>query len=68
MEKVYEVSGMKCEGCAKTVTEKLSAVRGVESVEVNHETGQAKIVGKPFKLSLKNALKGTNYSLGKEIK
>lgn len=30
MERTYEVTGMKCDGCAKTVTEKLSAVHGVE--------------------------------------
>lgn len=35
MERTYEVTGMKCDGCAKTVTEKLSAVHGVEKVVVD---------------------------------
>lgn len=35
MEKTYEITGMKCQGCVKTVTEKLSAVRGVEKVVVD---------------------------------
>lgn len=33
--KTYEITGMKCQGCVKTVTEKLSAVRGVEKVVVD---------------------------------
>ena len=52
MEKTYQVSGMKCEGCANTVTEKLSAVRGVEKVDVNLAKGQVTVTGKPFKHSL----------------
>ncbi|MCI6871967.1 heavy-metal-associated domain-containing protein [Streptococcus hyointestinalis] len=67
MEKTYQVSGMKCEGCANTVTEKLSAVRGVEKVDVNLEKGQVTVTGKPFKLSLKRALKDTKYELGDEV-
>ncbi|RCW17469.1 carbonate dehydratase [Streptococcus gallolyticus] len=67
MEKTYEVTGMKCQGCVKTVTEKLSAVRGVEKVVVDLDKKQAAVTGNPFKLSLKRALKGTKFTLGKEI-
>lgn len=51
MEKTYEITGMKCDGCVKTVTEKLSNVRGVENVTVDLEKKQLKVTGKPFKLS-----------------
>ena len=37
MSKTYEISGMKCQGCANAVTEKLSAVKGVEEVSVDIE-------------------------------
>lgn len=67
MEKTYEVTGMKCQGCVKTVTEKLSAVRGVEKVVVDLDKKQATVTGNPFKLPLKRALKGTKFTLGKEI-
>ena len=67
MEKTYEITGMKCQGCVKTVTEKLSAVRGVEKVVVDLDKKQAPVTGNPFKLSLKRALKGTKFTLGKEI-
>ena len=67
MEKTYEITGMKCQGCVKTVTEKLSAVRGVEKVVVDLDKKQATVTGNPFKLSLKRALKGTKFTLGKEI-
>lgn len=63
MEKTYSITGMKCDGCVKTVTEKLSAVKGVESVTVDLEKAEAKIVGKPFKWSLKRALKDTKFSI-----
>lgn len=68
MERTYEVTGMKCDGCAKTVTEKLSAVHGVEKVVVDLDKKQATITSRPFKFSLQRALKGTKYALGKEIK
>lgn len=67
MEKTYEITGMKCDGCVKTVTEKLSAVRGVEKVVVDLEKKQATVTGKPFKLFLRRALKGTKFELGKEV-
>ncbi len=67
MEKTYEITGMKCQGCVKTVTEKLSAVLGVEKVVVDLDKKQATVTGNPFKLSLKRALKGTKFTLGKEI-
>ena len=30
MTKTYKITGMKCQGCVNTVTEKLSAVKGVD--------------------------------------
>ncbi len=65
MEKTYRVNGMKCQGCVNSVTEKLSAVRGVEKVDVNLEKAQAKVTGNPLTLSLKRALKDTKFSLEK---
>ena len=67
MTKTYQVSGMKCDGCAKTVTEKLSAVKGVQSAKVDLDKQQVTIEGKPFKWSLKRALKDTKYQLGEEV-
>lgn len=68
MSKTYAITGMKCQGCVNTVTEKLSAVRGVDSVVVDLEKKQATIEGKPWKWSLKRALKGTKFELGEEVK
>ena len=67
MSKTYEITGMKCQGCANAVTEKLSAVKGVEEVRVDLEKNQVTIEGKPWKWSLKRALKGTKFELGDEI-
>ena len=64
MTKTYNITGMKCQGCVNTVTEKLSAVKGVK---VDLENKQVTIEGKPWKWSLKRALKDTKFELGDEI-
>ena len=46
MSKTYEITGMKCQGCANAVTEKLSAVKGVEEVKVDLEKKQVTKVRK----------------------
>lgn len=68
MSKTYEITGMKCQGCANAVTEKLSAVKGVEEVRVDLEKNQVTIEGKPWKWSLSRALKDSKYELGDEVK
>ncbi|EFR45099.1 heavy-metal-associated domain-containing protein [Streptococcus pseudoporcinus] len=65
MEKTYKLTGMKCEGCVKTVTEKLESVRGVHDVNISLAEGKAVITGTPFLLSLKRALKGTPFTIDK---
>lgn len=67
MSKTYEITGMKCQGCANAVTEKLSAVKGVEEVSVDLEKNQVTIEGKPWKWALTQALKGSKYELGKQV-
>ena len=52
MTKTYNITGMKCQGCVNTVTEKLSAVKGVDKVQVDLENKQVTIEGKPWKWSL----------------
>lgn len=66
--KTYHITGMKCDGCATTVTEKLSSVRGVKEVKVDLEKQVVSIEGNPFKWSLKFALRGTKFQLGNEVK
>lgn len=65
--KTYHISGMKCDGCVKTVTEKLSKVPGVKSVQVDLDKKQVTVEGKALKLLLKGALKGTKFELGDEL-
>jgi copper chaperone CopZ len=40
---VYTVSGMTCGHCVKSVTEEVSAIAGVTSVEVELDTGKVTI-------------------------
>lgn len=43
MKHTYQVTGMTCDGCKKSVEEKLSAVEGVTSVEVHLDKGEASV-------------------------
>ncbi|HGD4669066.1 TPA: heavy-metal-associated domain-containing protein [Streptococcus agalactiae] len=67
MKHTYRVSGMKCDGCAKTVSDKLSSVIGVGEVNVDLTKNQVVVSGKTFKWLLKRSLKDTKYSLEEEI-
>ncbi|HGI2410391.1 TPA: heavy-metal-associated domain-containing protein [Streptococcus agalactiae] len=67
MKHTYRVSGMKCDGCAKTVSDKLSSVIGVDEVNVDLTKNQVVVSGKTFKWLLKHSLKDTKYSLEEEI-
>lgn len=44
-ERSYEVVGMTCDHCRASVTEEVSEVAGVESVEVNLASGAMKLNG-----------------------
>lgn len=43
MKQNYRISGMTCQGCVTSVTQKLLAVDGVKTVDVNLEEGEAEI-------------------------
>lgn len=67
MEKTYEITGLKCQGCVDTVTTRLSELKKVDSVKVELDKGQVTITGNTSKWSLNRALKDTNYKLGSEV-
>ncbi len=46
MTHTYKITGMTCNNCKASVTEKLSAVEGVSNVSVNLEKGEAEIIMK----------------------
>ena len=60
MKKTYQVEGMKCEGCAKTVRETLARVAGV-TVDLNKKT--ATVISDAPEQALTAALKDTSYRL-----
>ncbi|MBP3723367.1 MAG: heavy-metal-associated domain-containing protein [Selenomonadaceae bacterium] len=43
METTLNIKGMMCEHCKAHVTKALSAIDGVSSVEVNLDSGEAKV-------------------------
>ncbi|WP_407371196.1 heavy-metal-associated domain-containing protein [Carnobacterium sp.] len=65
MKKELTIEGMKCEGCASTVVEKLQSVEGVERVVVDLETKKA-IIESPNEIDetvFVQALSDTNYTI-----
>ncbi|EFR30500.1 heavy-metal-associated domain-containing protein [Eremococcus coleocola] len=63
MEKTYEVTGMKCQGCANTVESKLNQVAGVTAAKVDLAKHQAQLEGDFQDADLQAALADTNYAL-----
>ncbi|UJF16733.1 heavy-metal-associated domain-containing protein (plasmid) [Jeotgalibaca sp. MA1X17-3] len=65
MRTEVRVEGMKCKGCAHTVQEKLEAIEGVNSVEVNLENKKVVVESKSEinKEAFRTALSETNYSV-----
>lgn len=65
--KTYPISGLKCQGCVKTVTETLSQVLGVKSVTVDFDQALVTVQGLAPTVLLKRALKGSKFQLGKPL-
>lgn len=63
MEKTYEIKGMKCQGCQKTITEKFQEVPGVQKVEVDLENKTATVNGEVTQDALQEGLKGTKFEV-----
>ena len=63
MEKVYNIEGVKCGGCAAVVKEKLSDIEGVETVEVDIAKNKLLVVGTTDKEVLQKALSDTKFKI-----
>ena len=63
MEKVYNIEGVKCGGCAAVVKEKLSDIEGVESVDVDVAEKKLIVVGTTDKEVLQKALSDTKFKI-----
>ncbi|WP_080146053.1 heavy-metal-associated domain-containing protein [Marinilactibacillus piezotolerans] len=67
MEQVMTVNGMKCEGCANTVKDKLSAIETVASVKIDLENKTATVESARgiSEETADSSLKDTHYSIEK---
>ncbi|MBO6006921.1 MAG: heavy-metal-associated domain-containing protein [Aeriscardovia sp.] len=64
MEKKFQITGMKCQGCVDTVTSRIKAVPSVSKVTVNLDDGIATVEGRDFNSrSILACLKGTPYKI-----
>ncbi len=67
MKKELTIEGMKCEGCASTVVEKLQSIAGIERVVVDLATKQAIVESQTEidEAAVNQALSDTNYHVAK---
>ena len=63
MEKVYNIEGVKCGGCAAIVKEKLSGIEGIETVEVDMAKKKLIVVGTADNDVLQKALSDTKFKI-----
>ena len=63
MEKVYNIEGGKCGGCAAVVKEKLNDIEGVETVEVDISKKKLIVVGTVDKDVLQKSLSDTKFKI-----
>ena len=59
----FDVQGMTCGHCVRSVTEEISAVDGVESVDVDLEKGTAVVAGDAEPEAVKAAVKEAGYEV-----
>lgn len=62
-EQTYTIQGMKCDGCVRTVEERLGAVPGVREVKVSLADKTVKVTGDVTREKLAAALQGTRFTL-----
>lgn len=64
-EKTFQVKGLSCQGCVKTIQDKLNSIPQIKSLNVDLNTGKIKIWGDgSIKIEeLQKALEGTSYSI-----
>ena len=63
MEKVYNIEGVECGGCAAVVKEKLNDIEGVETVEVDISKKKLIVVGTVDKDVLQKSLSDTKFKI-----
>lgn len=59
----YIVEGMTCEHCVQSVTEEVSEVSGVESVDVELASGRLVVSGDPSDEAVREAVADAGYAV-----
>ncbi len=64
MEATYNVSGMTCGGCARSVTNAVSLALPETSVVVSHEAGTVQVNGAHQQDQVKKAVEDAGFDFG----
>ena len=63
MTKEYNIKGMNCPHCQAAVAKAISAVEGVENVNVNLSTGVATVEGQPSDEAIQTAVRNAGFEV-----
>ncbi len=63
MSKKYQIKGMNCPHCQASVQKAISAVKGVESVDVNLSSGVATVEGQPDDNAVHAAVRAAGFDI-----
>ena len=63
MTSTYEVAGMTCEHCVRSVTEEVSEVPGVTAVDVDLAAGRLTVTGAPDDSAVRAAVAEAGYQV-----
>jgi len=67
-EKTIKVNGMTCNHCKSNVENNLSAIPGIENIEIDLESGKVKMTGDDIDLSaVKNKVESIGYEYNGEV-
>jgi len=67
-QKTVKVSGMTCNHCKANVENNLSSITGIDTIEIDLESGKVKMTGEDIDLSeVKNKVEGIGYTYDGEI-
>ena len=68
-EKTIKVNGMTCNHCKANVQNNLSAIAGIENIEIDLESGKVKMTGDSIDLAeVKNKVESIGYVYDGEVK
>lgn len=60
---VFQVQGMDCEGCERSISNALSPLEGVDAVRASFQDGKVEVEGNPDQQAVRDAIEAAGYDV-----